>query len=284
MLPAERQASSSGAGQPPQQPQPQTSFTGNSSAGDGEIPVTSCYSLSEAEREAFDRDGFIILRDVVSPEECRRFLWQAVEPALRRKGIHYDDEETWGGKYGDVITGPDGSDHPIPVGHPDARWPALFQSSRLKAVLDDLHGGRSKWRWVHGAASGVGWIHCRYPIVEPSEEWDWESKGWHIDGDTGRIDTHQSVIMLPMVTPISAGGGGTALLRGSHHDVARWLHDSGEWGVGNHRRIRTIVQRKIEAEGLSRSVVEATGNAGDVLMMVSEREDPDRAPLSLAPF
>ena len=106
----------------------------------------------------------------------------------------------------------------------------------------------------------------RYPVVEASEAWDWEDRRWHIDGDTGRIDTHQSVICLPMVTPIAAGGGGTALLKGSHHHVARWLHDNGEWGVGNHRRVRSIVQRAIEEDGLS-AVVEATGAAGDVLIM-----------------
>ena len=105
----------------------------------------------------------------------------------------------------------------------------------------------------------------RYPVVEASEEWDWEDRRWHIDGDTGRIDTHQSVIVLPMVTPISAGGGGTAPLRGSHHHVARWLQDNGEWGVGNHRRINTIVQKAIEEKGLG-AVVEATGAAGDVLV------------------
>ena len=48
--------------------------------------------------------------------------------------------------------------------------------------------------------------------------------------------------------------------------VARWLHDNGEWGVGNHRRVRSIVQKAIEEQGLS-SCVEATGSAGDVLVM-----------------
>ena len=246
-------------------PPPQPSGGSGMPMGGAEVPMHPCGALTEAEREAFDRDGFVILRGVVPAEECRRFLWQAVEPALRRKGVLYDDERTWEGKYGDVITAPDGTDHPIPQSSPDSRWPALFNSNRLRKVLDDVHGGKGKWRWVHGAASGVGWIHVRYPVVEASEEWDWEDRRWHIDGDTGRIDTHQSVIVLPMVTPISAGGGGTALLRGSHHHVARWLHDNGEWGVGNHRRINTIVQKAIEEKGLG-AVVEATGAAGDVLV------------------
>ena len=233
---------------------------------ENEVPVTRCLALQPSEREAFERDGFVILRDVVPEDECRRFLWQAVEPALRRKGIAYSDERTWGDKHGEVIVSPDGGDHPIPQTSPDSRWPALFQSPRLRQVLDDLHGGHDRWRWVHGAASGVGWIHVRYPVVEAAEAWDAASRRWHIDGDTGRIDTHQSVVVLPMVTPIAAGGGGTALLKGSHHAVARWLHDAGEWGVGNHRRVRTLVEKALASCGLS-AVAEATGAAGDVLVM-----------------
>lgn len=231
-----------------------------------EVPLHSCNALTPSEREAFERDGFVILRGLVPEDECRRFLWQSVEPALRRRGVAYDDESTWGGKLGEAIGAPDGGDHPIPPSSPDARWPALFESPRLRQILDDLHGGKRHWQWVHGASRGVGWIHVRYPVIEPSEAWDWESRRWHIDGDTGRIDTHQSVVVLPMVTPIAAGGGGTALLQGSHKTVARWLHDNGEWGVGNHRRVRTIVEQALEARGLS-AIVEATGAAGDVLLM-----------------
>ena len=229
------------------------------------VPQSPCSALRPEERVAFERDGFVILRGVVPEEECQRFLWQAVEPALRRQGIAYDEQLTWGTMQGDVVVSPDGGDHPIPQSSPDSRWPALFRSPRLRQVLDELHGGRGRWRWVHGAASGVGWIHVRYP-VDSGAVWDTDGRRWHIDGDTGRIDTHQSVVVLPMVTPIAAGGGGTVLLKGSHHAVACWLHDSGEWGVGNHRRIRSIVEQALTGCGLG-AVVEATGAAGDLLIM-----------------
>ena len=231
------------------------------------MPIVPPVALAPHEQASFERDGFVILRRLIDPDECRRFLWQSVEPALRNQGIYYDDEESWGGHYGDVIMGQDGGNHPIPPSSADSRWPALFQSERLKQVLDDLHGGKGRWKWVHGAASGVGWIHVRYPVVEPTEAWDWEDRRWHIDGDTGRVDTSQSIVVLPMVTPIRNGGGGTALLRGSHKTVARWLHDAGEWGVGNHRRVNAIVQKRIEEDGVTGAVVEATGDAGDVLLM-----------------
>jgi len=39
------------------------------------------------------------------------------------------------------------------------------------------------------------------------------------------------VVVLPLVTPIRPGGGGTALLRGSHKHIGRWLASRGEAGV-----------------------------------------------------
>ena len=43
------------------------------------------------------------------------------------------------------------------------------------------------------------------------------------------------------------------MLPGSHRSVARWLHDAGDWGVGNHRRVRTIVEKAIaQVSGLLR--------------------------------
>ena len=41
------------------------------------------------------------------------------------------------------------------------------------------------------------------------------------------LDTEQSVVVLPLVTPIRPGGGGTALLRGSHKHIGRWLASRG---------------------------------------------------------
>ena len=129
--------------------------------------------LTPAERTAFERDGFVILRGVIPPAECERFLWAAVEPALARAGIKHDDRTTWTPGDGTTVqarhpTAPparpssapsarqphrlcdqllaaaqaaDGGDHPIPLSDPDSRWPALFGSARLNAAIDELHGG-----------------------------------------------------------------------------------------------------------------------------------------------
>ena len=229
-------------------------------------------------REHFAREGFVLLRRVVPPEECSRFLYESVEPALARAGIAIFSAETWDGgadgtAWGDnagaVLRAPDGGDHPIPQHANDSRWPALFSSPVLREVLDALHGGAHRWQWGGAASEGVGWIHLRFP-TSPELVWrapDAASGAWHIDGGSDTLDTTQSVVVLPLVTTIRAGGGGTALLAQSHAQVAAFLHGKGERG-------RRSVDRKIGelvADGLAARnglrVVEATGAAGDVLVM-----------------
>lgn len=222
-------------------------------------------ALSRAELAAFARDGFVILRGVVSPRECQRLLWERVAPALNRSGICPFDEATWGGEEGTVIKGFDGGDHPIPLSCPDSRWPALFHSPILLAVLDQLHGGHlsgglPRWEWACGAAEGLGWIHVRFPI-HSGPCWLPPDEGWHIDGGANvEIDGRPSIVALPLLTTIRPGGGGTALLRGSHRRVAALLREA------KTVRPTTMAKTELRTRG-ARAVVEATGSAGDVLLM-----------------
>ena len=198
--------------------------------------------------------------------------WEEESEASTQATADPDDERAHDlrrGEYdrGICLRGEDGGDHAIPQDDEDSRWPALFGSARLHAVLDSLHGGRDRWSWQHGAAHGVGWIHLRFPVVDGllwtppdadsvtgrhchyhchllhhhlhlhlhlrlhSPPLPLPQGVWHIDGDTHRLDTEQSVVVLPLVTPIRPGGGGTALLRGSHKHIGRWLASRGEAGV-----------------------------------------------------
>ena len=53
-----------------------SSRVGAAGGGGSRVTVLPSGALDESEREAFERDGFVILRGVVAPAECRRFLWQ----------------------------------------------------------------------------------------------------------------------------------------------------------------------------------------------------------------
>jgi hypothetical protein len=215
--------------------------------------------LSADALHAFSRDGYIILRGVIPREECDRLLWERVAPALAGVGIDPFEESTWGDVEGTVVKGPRGSDHPIPLSCPDGRWPAVFRSSVLRSVLSQLHGG-SRWEWAYGAAEGLGWIHIRFPVDDAST-WAPPDEGWHIDGGANtELDAQASVVVLPMITAIRSGGGGTALLRGSHRRVAALLRE------GKSVRPTVLARSELREHGAS-AVVEATGCAGDILLL-----------------
>ena len=220
-------------------------------------------SLTDTELSSFLRDGYIVLKGVMPRSECDRLLYERVAPALAQHGgIDPFNERTWGGLDGTVVkarVGPNRGDHPIPLDCPDGRWPALFRSERLLGVLDQLHGGAGRWTWAYGAADGLGWIHVRFPIHEGSA-WAPPEEGWHVDGGSPDLNSRASVVALPLLTTIRPGGGGTALLRGSHRRVADLLHQ------GRAVRPLSLAKSELKARGPS-AVVEATGRAGDVLLL-----------------
>ena len=73
--------------------------------------------------------------------------WEEESEASTQATADPDDERAHDlrrGEYdrGICLRGEDGGDHAIPQDDEDSRWPALFGSARLHAVLDSLHGGR----------------------------------------------------------------------------------------------------------------------------------------------
>ena len=191
-------------------------------------------------RRALEQDGFVIIPDIVEECECDRFLADSVIPAIHElTGFRENQPETFDTVEGTMLHNR-GKD---PIQNEDARWPALMENTRLKAILDDLHGGGSRWEWLHD--DNIGWIHIRFPIA--SEEQSREQSrlpkvgdyGWHVDG--GHFDFHkfdspeQSVILLPMVRDVSEMGGATKLIKASHKEVGEYLAYKGREGV--HRRM-----------------------------------------------
>ena len=91
----------------------------------------------------------------------------------------------------------------------------------------------------------------RFPVAEAGC-WAPPLDGWHIDGARPALAARASVVVLPLLTAIRPGGGGTALLRGSHRAVARLLR--------RNARVcpQEIALAELRAHG-SAAVVEATG-------------------------
>ena len=209
------------------------------------------------ERKRYERDGYIILKNAVDKKECQRFINEAVIPALKKRNINLTNRKQFKRRKGDMILGNNNSNHPINKKYKDSRWPALYNSSKLINSLNEIHGLK-RWSWYDVTEEGQGWIHLRYPNTKKNK-WEIPKYGWHVDGeDNGKLDPYKSVTVLPLVTKIGKGYGGTALCRGSHKHINYWIHK-----LQNREDIYDYIYRKID----KKDIIEANGDAGDILIM-----------------
>ena len=157
--------------------------------------------LSAADLAAFDRDGFVVLREAVPRAvalACRDALWAKLEGD---RGIRKDEPATWakaeGGRVG-LAEAYGGDD----LGAP---WAACW-SPRLVAAVDQLCG-EDRWE-----KPGLGWWVINFPARGGAG-------AWHVDGSHfAHTLASPEVGLAPMLlfSDVAPGGGGTALAPGSH--------------------------------------------------------------------
>ena len=161
--------------------------------------------LSAADLAAFDRDGFVVLRDAVPRAvalACRDALWAKLE---RDRGIARGEPATWakaeGGRVG--LAEAHGGDD---LGAP---WAACW-SPRLVAAVDQLCG-EDRWE-----KPGLGWWVINFPARGGAG-------AWHVDGAhfTHTLASPEiGLAPILLFSDVAEGGGGTALAPGSHRAVA----------------------------------------------------------------
>jgi hypothetical protein len=133
---------------------------------------------------------------------------------------------------------------------------AQVVSPRLRAVLDDLLGSE-RWSWNEE----FGWWPVLYPGFAANKSLC--DLGWHVDGDerhpTLRVP-EKAVVAIFYFSDAATDDGGTAVLPGSHLEVARILADA-EPGTLNDENVRPRIPRPTSDD----DVVEVTCRAGAVL-------------------
>lgn len=201
------------------------------------------FVLSNDEREAFVRDGYLLVREVFPRDVAADVAQQIIDVAAAR---------------GEPIDGPQPAGRSGYVLQQSLKeGPALdIITPRYTAAIDALCGAERTKPCV-----GVGYSVIRFP--EPGRTW--EPAGWHIDGIHFHHHIHspeQGLIGLDLLTDVEPEGGGTAIRVGSHRITARILAAAEPDGLPH----RELSSRVIDAIG-DCPVVEAYGRAGDVLLM-----------------
>lgn len=199
-------------------------------------------TLSQEQAAAFLEEGYVVVRQAFRPETAEQLL----PHVWARTREDPEDRATWkqsNAQIEEVIT-----EGPV----------AELFTPRFCGSVDDLVG---KGRWT--TRRGFGWVILRLPGFSRSP-WRPPASGWHVDGmDFQHHLTSPEIglVGVEMLTDIRPGGGGTAVSVGSHKIVSRLLKESEPAGL-SYTQLRRLAE---EIQHLS--VVEVSGQAGDVLWM-----------------
>ena len=213
--------------------------------------------MNEEERRKFERDGFIILRNIIAEKDCKDLLSKTIKPILKKDKKFFIKKKYK--KQGDLIASNNGE----PIRGINSSWPSFFNNNKLLSVIDEIHG--KKWNWNCYKKPSLGWIHLRYPFSR-KKRWKIPKNGWHIDAITNKNKTswNKGITILPIINKIRNNGGGTALFTGSHKLINYWIMNLQNkidlWDF-----IKCQTQRELERN--NPSIIEATGNPGDILIM-----------------
>jgi hypothetical protein len=222
--------------------------------------------LSRYQRDEFERTGLLRLPAAIPPADVdamRDRFWRFLATA---HGIERDRPDTW------TVERP-------------RRLQALRRSGAFDQMataevcdaLDDLLGQAA---WRRPRAWGL-------PLVtfpHPTAGWTVPATGWHVDSHG---PDHAGVTVFGYLTTVAAGGGGTAVLPGSHRWFNRYV-SAGTWRpaevkaalAAEHPWLRDLWTGRREPDRVARylergavvgedrvRVRELTGAPGDVILM-----------------
>ena len=166
--------------------------------------------LSPQQREDFDRLGLLRLPAAVPPSDVAAMRDRFWEFLATRHGIDRADAGTWSTT--------------TPRGLQALRRSHAFDamaSEHVREALDDLLGTGG---WQPPKAWGLPLV--TFPA--PGEQWRVPSSGWHVDSH-GPEHELPGVTVFAFLAPVGRGGGGTAVLSGSHRVFNRHIATTGTW-------------------------------------------------------
>ncbi len=198
------------------------------------------------EVEQFERDGYVAVRGAVAPDvvaACRDAIWEA----LARQGVTRDPG-TWNRPVVRV---------PCPEGGP---FEAAGTSPALWSAYDTLLGP-GRWAPRRGVGGSV-------PVRFPSEEFPGDV-GWHIEGSYAVGGEYwanvrsraRGLLALFLFSDVGEDDAPTRMAIGSHLAMPRILAAAGEDGMSGDESMS-----QVRPSVLCRTVVHATGRAGDVFL------------------
>ncbi len=229
--------------------------------------------LTRDEISGFERFGFVRLSGVFTEADATRMCRRVWAALAERYGIREDAPETW------TVEEPRHLQSLGRAGVFDALgWPRLIRA------VDDLLAPGAWQRSDHWGSPLI-----RFP--RDSGAWDVPHAQWHIDWPArGPSRPLFGLRVLAFLASVLPRGGGTVVLAGSHHLVARLAAAGSAGSSGHSSRVRAALMRAhpwlrdlgsrdttgdriarfmgdgASIDGIDVRVVELTGAPGDVVL------------------
>jgi len=229
-------------------------------------------SLTPADIERFERDGYVVVRQAFSRDDglaMEERWWRELEDT---HGIRRDDRSSW---------------HQVPGNLKAAKRDpvqAKILTEQVRGVLDDLLG---KGSW----SPPKDWGLTLVTFPEPGA-WDVPTRFWHWDNPCEHhLDRPRGLFVVSFIGPVAPRGGGTLILSGSPRVLIQrerrmaagqpreratkpWerFHRSDPWlraltGLAPSPADRTaaFMDGETTVDGVPLRVVELTGEPGDMV-------------------
>jgi hypothetical protein len=153
-------------------------------------------SLTAADIQRFDRDGYLVVRQAFSPADARameRRWWSELEGA---HGIRRDDRSSWRQIRGDLKAAKRDPVH------------AKILTERVRGVFDGLLGAAA---W----SPPRDWGRTIVTFPEPGA-WEVPTRLWHWDSPCElHLDRPRALFVVSFIGPVAPRSGGTLILSGS---------------------------------------------------------------------
>ncbi len=133
-------------------------------------------------------------------------------------------------------------------------------TSRFASAMDQLVG-LNRWEPL----TRMGWWPIRFPLVEnQSIDDEYVGNDWHVDGYfRHRLSSReQAIVNFFLFSDVEPGSGGTRFAEGSHVRAARVLAEISPAAID----VDELTEHVTDFPGVFDSVVESSGDAGDILL------------------
>ncbi len=238
--------------------------------------------LTADQRNEFNQSGIVRLPGAIAKSEVEEMLGRIWNSLRERHQIHRDAPETWPEPGSRAVEQIGGAYRFMGTRHiPKSETFEQVGNAVVCGALDDLLG-RGKWRRPER------WGSLLVTFPESRERWDVPYSSWHLDFPASRAMSGMAgVRIFTCLAKLTAGGGGTVFVAGSHRLVQNLVREGESIPSAEARkqlirahpwvkalcardekaeRVRRFMSVGTKADGVELRVVEMTGDAGDVIL------------------